>query len=110
MSVTAFGFSEILLMVAMMGLPANDAASLLSPADYLKAHGIEVKADQLVGLVAKEAKGPKEQITQLLAIRWLGAHAAEAKKADGTHHWKRGEPSLEDVFILLMDQSRDNFQ
>ena len=32
-----------------------------------------------------------------------------AKKADGAHHWTRGEPSLEDVFILLMDKSKDNF-
>ena len=32
-----------------------------------------------------------------------------AKKADGAHSWKRGEPRLEDVFILLMDQSKDNF-
>ena len=29
---------------------------------------------------------------------------AAAKKADGAHRWKRGEPSLEDVFILLMGQ------
>jgi ABC-2 type transport system ATP-binding protein len=42
--------------------------------------------------------------------RALDKAIAEAKKADGAHHWKRGEPSLEDVFILLMDQSRDNFQ
>jgi ABC-2 type transport system ATP-binding protein len=34
---------------------------------------------------------------------------AEAKKADGAHHWKRGEPSLEDVFIMLMDKSKDNY-
>ena len=27
-----------------------------------------------------------------------------AKKADGAHHWTRGEPSLEDVFILLDGQ------
>jgi ABC-2 type transport system ATP-binding protein len=34
---------------------------------------------------------------------------AAAKKQDGVHRWKRGEPSLEDVFILLMDQAKDNF-
>jgi ABC-2 type transport system ATP-binding protein len=34
---------------------------------------------------------------------------AAAKKADGAHRWKRGEPSLEDVFILLMGQARDNY-
>lgn len=32
-----------------------------------------------------------------------------AKKADGVHRWTRGEPSLEDVFILLMNQAKDNF-
>ncbi len=34
---------------------------------------------------------------------------AAARKADGAHRWKRGEPSLEDVFILLMHQARDNY-
>jgi len=32
-----------------------------------------------------------------------------AKKADGVHRWTRGEPSLEDVFILLMNNAKDNF-
>ncbi|HEX2353416.1 MAG TPA: ABC transporter ATP-binding protein, partial [Xanthobacteraceae bacterium] len=39
----------------------------------------------------------------------LDAAIAAAKKADGVHHWMRGEPTLEDVFILLMDKSKDNF-
>ena len=30
----------------------------------------------------------------------LDAAIAAAKKADGAHHWTRGEPTLEDVFIL----------
>jgi ABC-2 type transport system ATP-binding protein len=38
--------------------------------------------------------------------RALDATAAAAKKANGTHRWKRGEPSLEDVFILLMNKSK----
>jgi len=42
--------------------------------------------------------------------RALDAAVAEAKRADGAHRWKRGEPSLEDVFILLMNKSKDNFQ
>jgi ABC-2 type transport system ATP-binding protein len=32
-----------------------------------------------------------------------------AKKVDGVHRWTRGEPSLEDVFILLMNHAKDNF-
>jgi len=39
--------------------------------------------------------------------RALDATIAAAKKADGAHRWKRGEPSLEDVFILLMNRSKD---
>jgi len=39
----------------------------------------------------------------------LDAAIASAKKADGVHRWVRGEPTLEDVFILLMDKSKDNF-
>ncbi|MGA7456699.1 MAG: ABC transporter ATP-binding protein, partial [Methyloceanibacter sp.] len=31
-----------------------------------------------------------------------------AKRADCAHKWTRGEPSLEDVFILLMDKAKDN--
>ena len=41
--------------------------------------------------------------------RALDKAIAEAKKADGAHRWKRGEPSLEDVFIMLMDKSKDNY-
>ena len=40
--------------------------------------------------------------------RALDKAIAEVKKADGAHRWKRGEPSLEDVFILLMNESKDN--
>ena len=42
------------------------------------------------------------------SVRSMTAIAA-AKKADGAHHWTRGEPSLEDVFILLMDKAKDNY-
>ncbi len=41
--------------------------------------------------------------------RALDQAVEAAKKADGAHQWMRGEPSLEDVFILLMDEAKDNF-
>ena len=41
--------------------------------------------------------------------RALDDAIAAAKKSDGAHHWTRGEPSLEDVFILLMDKAKDNY-
>jgi ABC-2 type transport system ATP-binding protein len=39
----------------------------------------------------------------------LDAAIKAAKKQDGAHRWTRGEPSLEDVFILLMNNAKDNF-
>ncbi|MDJ0512390.1 MAG: ABC transporter ATP-binding protein [Methyloceanibacter sp.] len=39
----------------------------------------------------------------------LDATIEAAKRASSSHHWMRGEPSLEDVFILLMDSAKDNF-
>jgi hypothetical protein len=83
MAAVGLGLQELLILIALGGFPGNDAASLIDPAGYLKAHGVELKADGLVELVAREAKGGKEQMTQLLAIRWLGAHPDEAKKAAG---------------------------
>jgi ABC-2 type transport system ATP-binding protein len=41
--------------------------------------------------------------------RALDKAIAAAKKADGAHRWKRGEPSLEDECILLMNQAKDNY-
>jgi ABC-2 type transport system ATP-binding protein len=41
--------------------------------------------------------------------RALDAAIAAAKKEDGAHRWKRGEPGLEDVFILLMSKVKDNY-
>ena len=41
--------------------------------------------------------------------RALDKAIAAAKKANGAHRWQRGEPSLEDVFILLMSKAKDNY-
>ena len=41
--------------------------------------------------------------------RALDDAIAAAKRSDGAHNWTRGEPSLEDVFILLMDKAKDNY-
>jgi ABC-2 type transport system ATP-binding protein len=39
----------------------------------------------------------------------LDAAIEAARREDGAHRWTRGDPSLEDVFILLMDGVKDNF-
>jgi ABC-2 type transport system ATP-binding protein len=41
--------------------------------------------------------------------RALDKAIESAKRADGAHRWMRGEPSLEDVFILMMNHAKDNF-
>jgi hypothetical protein len=78
-----YSLSEILILLALTGLPVNDAASLIEPAGYLKAHDVELKAERLAELITRDAKDGKEQMIQLLAIRWLGLHPAEATKAQG---------------------------
>ena len=37
----------------------------------------------------------------------LDQSIATLKKSDGAYRWKRGEPSLEDVFILLMNGGKE---
>jgi hypothetical protein len=76
----AFSFSELLILLALAGVPVNDAASLIDPPGYLKAHDVELNAERLAELIARDPRGGKEQMTQLLAIRWLGAHPDEARK------------------------------
>ena len=49
--------------------------------DYFKSRHIEIKATDLADLAAKEPADGKTQVAQLLAIRWLGEHGAEVKKA-----------------------------
>jgi ABC-2 type transport system ATP-binding protein len=41
--------------------------------------------------------------------RALDEAVAAAKAEDDSHIWRRGEPSLEDVFIILMDKAKDNY-
>lgn len=77
------GASELVMLLVMTGLPANDLASLIEPEGYLRSRGVELKADKLIELAVQEPKTGKEQMIQLLAIRWLGKHADEVKKIDG---------------------------
>jgi hypothetical protein len=78
-------WERILLLLPLLsaGVPSHDLASVLEPAAYLKAHDLEPTAGRLAELATKQPRSGQEQMTQLLAIRWLGAHADEAKKAAG---------------------------
>jgi hypothetical protein len=69
----------LLIMLALAGNGANDAAAYLDPADYLKAHHVELKAKDLAALVNRSAKDGEGQMKQLLAIRWLATHPDEVR-------------------------------
>jgi hypothetical protein len=72
----------VVLLLPLLGAPVNDMASLIDPADYFQTRGVEVKADKMLELAARDPTDGKAQIGQLLALRWLAQHPTEAKKAD----------------------------
>lgn len=69
----------IMALIGSSGAPV-DSVSLLDPEDYFQTRSIDVKVDKLIELAGKDPSDGRTQIAQLLAIRWLGEHAAEAKK------------------------------
>jgi len=76
MAVSWLGF----LMLFFMGTANNDLVSLIDAEDYFKAHEITVEAGALANLAGQDPADGKGQITQLLAIRWLGEHADITRK------------------------------
>lgn len=71
----------LLLFLALMGGDANDLVSWINAEDYFKARNVQVSVEQMVRLAGQEPKDGKSSIQQLLAIRWLGQHPNEVKKA-----------------------------
>jgi hypothetical protein len=79
----AANFAEwIVLLAGAIGLPVTDLASLIDPADYFQTRNVEVKVEKMLELAAKDPADGPTQMAQLLALRWLAQHPAEAKKAD----------------------------
>jgi hypothetical protein len=74
-------FIVLLLTTSGANLP-HDLLSIVDADDYFKAHNIEVNADALVQLVGKDPEDTKGQVAQLLALRWLGEHPAQARKVN----------------------------
>ena len=70
----------VLFLLSVGGNFSNDLVSLVDADGYLKAHNIEVKADALVELAGKQPEDPKDQVAQLLALRWLGEHPDQANQ------------------------------
>lgn len=81
METVAIGMMEIVLLLASSsGLPGNDLASLLTVDDYFSSRNVTLNTKEMTVLAGKEATDSKEQIQQLLAIRWLGENAPATKK------------------------------
>jgi hypothetical protein len=70
----------LLMLISSGGGSAHDLVSVVDAADYFQAHNIDVKADALVDLAGKDPEDAKGQVAQLLALRWLGEHAEQARK------------------------------
>jgi hypothetical protein len=70
-------------MVLMAGFTGPvDLVSVIDAQHYFKSRQIAMKPEKLLELAAKSPTGAKEEIAQLLAIRWLGAHPAAVKKIE----------------------------
>jgi ABC-2 type transport system ATP-binding protein len=71
-------------------------------------HELAIELEQLKGIDMVASFGAELHVSGH-DKRALDAAIEKAKKKDGAHRWKRGEPSLEDVFILLMGRAKDNY-
>jgi hypothetical protein len=71
-----------MLLLLVGGGGSNDLVSLLDAKDYFKAHKVEVTVTKMARLAAGEPAEAGSPVAQLLALRWLGEHAAEVKKAE----------------------------
>lgn len=76
----AFAMFWLFAIVSGRGLP-NDLASLIDADEYFQARHIAVTADRLAELAGKKPADGRDQISQLLAIRYLGEHVEMAQNA-----------------------------
>ena len=70
----------MLLVILGGGSYTTDLVSLIDAEGYFKARQVEVQISSMAELAGKDATESKEEIAQLLAIRWLGEHAEEVNK------------------------------
>lgn len=63
------------------GTRTNDLVSLMDAKDYFAYHKIETTPERMTEVAGAKPTSPAARIQQLLAIRWLGRHAAETKKS-----------------------------
>ncbi|MGD0533678.1 MAG: ABC transporter ATP-binding protein, partial [Methyloceanibacter sp.] len=70
---------------------------------------LHVLAEKLIGLAGVDMVAPfgSELHVSGRNRKALDQTITTLKKADGAHRWKRGEPGLEDVFILLMNGAKE---
>jgi hypothetical protein len=78
MAMSMFGSLLVFLSVGTTG--STDLVSVIDAQSYFKSRDIEVKPEKMLELAGKTPTDAKEEIAQLLAIRWLGEHPGEVKK------------------------------
>jgi hypothetical protein len=73
-------FPAIIMLVALGSDGATDLVSMLDAPAYFKSRNIRVTTDNMMKHAGKTPSRGKEEISQLLAIRWLGEHPASVKE------------------------------
>jgi hypothetical protein len=80
MEVVSSWLGTFMLLVSGGGNVTNDLVSLIDADTYFKSRRIEANAGGLAELARKDPANAKAQISQLLALRWLGEHPDAVKK------------------------------
>jgi hypothetical protein len=78
------GILGLIVLISCSGSGNNELVYLVDGQAYFKHHQITVSGESMEKLAGKEPNDAKTQIAQLLAIDWLGEHAAEGKAARAT--------------------------
>ncbi|MGE3807838.1 MAG: hypothetical protein AB7K24_24505 [Gemmataceae bacterium] len=77
----AFGAMEIVLLLLLGSGNPFELVSAIDVDDYFKSRQVEVKTDKMIALATTAPKTGKDQIMQLLAIRWLSTSADKNQAA-----------------------------
>lgn len=95
----------LLLLFGAAGQSA-DAVSLVPPADYFQNREIKTDYKSLATLISQQPKSGKEQVGQLMAMRYLGEQAAKWKEDAEYAKMRR---TVEDIAAGKTGQDKQGF-
>jgi hypothetical protein len=71
----------VMLLLFGSGGMSNEFLSLLDARAYFASRKVEVSVSRMVELATREPANAKDQVSQLLALRWLAEEPAQVKRA-----------------------------